>query len=228
MGKVLIVVLISLAFIAQGCEAFKSHYDSPATGEESETLAAPGEGEAPPANEGEEEEKPVEGGGEVTIDYGQDEAVCENMENVAAAVVEAPAELVNDGWTAENGEEFKVTAEKIGLFTTSIAISNDAGDFKFTVKQTGDETFNICDMSLSGCPVDGCFAAGSIWSAVESGTIDIYKFNEEGEEGVVLNAGHYIVQFGQSNMGDEGISLEGSYMTDALSEPAAEAEEVAE
>ena len=212
MGKIAIVLVIVSAFIFQGCEAFKDHYDAPPQ-EVLENLGA----------EIEQGETPAEGGEKIS-DYSIDVTPCENNGAISVSFVPDVAQLVNSGWTTEDVDSVKIIAFKKGVFTTEYSIQKTVDQLNFMLKQVADTTFHICDVSYNGC--DGeCVGTAANWKDVAAGQVEVHQFNGETVDGVVLNAGAFNIEFNESSMGDAGITIEGSYVTDALGETVISLEE---
>lgn len=202
MGKRLALILVCLSFLAYGCEAFKNYYDEPP---ENELLNSESE---QPANV---EAKSVMAG---VVDYGVDKTPCSNVSGLMASVVSDVA-ADNSGWTTD-GDSVSITTEKLGPFTSHISITKGLKKLSLTVKQVSKDTAYVCDVVYEDCEGE-CLGVKSLWSDVKMGFVEIYKLNEM-QGGEVANAGAYEITFGKSNMGEEGLTVEGSYYADILGE----------
>ncbi len=212
MRRIAIVLVIVSAFIFQGCEAFKDHYDAPPQ-DVLENLGA----------EIEQGEPSVDGGEKIK-DYSIDETPCENNSAITVSFVPDVAQLVNSGWTTEDVSEVKIIAFKKGVFTTEYSIMKTVDQLKFTLKQVDDAAFHICDVSYNGC--DGeCVGTSANWKDVAAGQVEVHQFNNDTGNSVVINAGAFNIDFNESSMGDAGLSIEGSYVVDALGETVISLEE---
>lgn len=199
MGRILIVAVISLAFMMGGCEAFKNYYDAPDEDVLNEALGVEVPTEVPAEG--------VEVTDQQATDYGIDVTECERNYAISVEKVDEDAGE-NSGWSLEAES---IVAEKLGPFTTAITIQTAGEKLSFTVKRTGEKNYMVCNVILEGCAGE-CLGVSSIWSNVKDGEIKIYKFNE-GE--TAENAGYYNITFNESNMGDPGPTLEGTYKTNA-------------
>lgn len=202
MGKILVLVLICLAFAVQGCDALKNYYEP-----RPDEVAAAAIDQGPPQGSADV--------AEVATDYNVDETPCEDNQAVTISVT-SKDDVVNGGWTSEvdEGKTFSVLAEKKGAFTTKMTITKASEKLAFTMKKVTDTGFNICDVIYEAC-IGECMGVKSLWTAIESGKLDIDQFNKE-KDGKVLNAGGYKFVFGTSSQGDLGPTIEGTYFTDLL------------
>lgn len=210
MGKILITLLVTATFLITGCEAFKSSYD-PAPLPEGGAVESGGAEVPEGGNGGEVETGTPEAGApeDEAVDYSVDTTECDTNDSVSVSVTSD--EAVNDGWTTAAGEDYTVTAAKVGDFSATVTIQTEEGGLSFMIKQTGDDSFKVCSVLYESCPANGCVGAMHLWSDVLTGSVEIYKFNDED-----VNAGGYMFEFGTSYQGDPGVRLEGGYSADEL------------
>lgn len=193
MGKMVLAMLMFVALVLSGCEAFDSSYNpTDKTAAPAGDVSASENGEAPATVSG--------------TDYTTDTTACEHDMAIKVSLGEAE-ELGNSGWTSDFGEP-TVSAEQLGDYSAKVSIKNDEGTLSFTIKKVADELFNVCDVTFEGC--DGeCVGVMSLWTKVVQGTIEIYKFMEDGK-----NAGSFDIEFDESSMGDPGLTLTGTYLSE--------------
>lgn len=127
-------------------------------------------------------------GGEVDkTDYSVDKTECAPVAGITVKESEKSSLVASAGWTTE-GDKI-VTATKVGEFSTKITIQGGKqslmtplgmNSLEFTVKKTGSHAYSVCNLSMKG------------WStSTISGTIVVDRFNAQGDDGKVLNAGSY-------------------------------------
>lgn len=203
MGRYLSALLVVFTFTLQGCEAFKNYYDAPPP----EVLESVGV---------EIDDGP--GGNIPNSDFYIDETVCDTDSSVEVVYpeVETMEFPRNSGWTVDIGEGGTVTADvtKLGDHSVSISINKSGASVKtltFTMKQTGETAMSVCNIVYSAC-VGECFGVTSAWSEIESGSIRVKAFDME--SGIVTF--YYTLKFKESNMGDPGIELEGSFTSNGF------------
>lgn len=228
MGKILLVVLVGCALLFQGCEAFKNSYDSPPESVLASVglLPAGGTTKDPGASNekqpgGTDSKQPATSAAKTSaVDYSVDKTICEQNKNVVLKIAEADAVAsdANSGWTSDvkDGGKATILAEKKADFTTAIEIAKGAEKLSFTVKQIGDKEYVACDVIYEAC-LGECLGVKSLWSDITKAEISIQKINKE-DNSKVINSGAYSIEFGKSNMGDEGTKLEGSYFSDLIGE----------
>lgn len=208
MRRMLVAVLILVAFVATGCEAFKDNYNEVPADVTANLVV--GNGKVP------------EGGEATKVDYSVDKTECSNIETVEVAyAAEDAEEVINAGWTTEGvfkddiDDDASVMVEKVGPFTVIILISKPGEKLRFTLKQVEEKKHDICDVMYETC-VRECLGVKSFWTDVTKGKVTISKFNKDEGSDVIVNAGSYSFELGKSNMGDKEITLEGSYFANLL------------
>jgi len=190
MGRYFIILVVLTSFLFQACEAFNEHYDEPPEDIVREFSVSEDGGDGKGAEVAVKQEAAP-----AVVDYTVDETVCNHIDAIEVmAALEEETEA-----TAEASEG--VSALKLAKHTIRYEIEDGEGTLQFTIKQVEAESYNVCDVVYTGC-VGECMAVPSVWSDVEAGTVEVKTFPNEGS---------YKVDFIESNMGDEGLTLEGEY-----------------
>jgi hypothetical protein len=140
---------------------------------------------------------------------------CSNVSGLVATIIPEMSDVKNSTLPSEGGE-VSVLAEKKTDSTTKMTITNGSKQLSFTLQHVSDKNVRVCNVMYEAC--DGeCFAVKSIWSDVEEGAIEIYNLSSADADSVI-NSGSYSITFAESNMGERGISISGSYFTDLIGE----------
>lgn len=191
-----ILVLLVLFTLTVACNAFKDNYDNaPAGGSPVTTLPD----------------------GNTAVDFSGDKTVCEVVKGVTVEKAKDAGVI-----TATVLGEDKVTtkAEKVSEFTTKISVLNgDKTAVSFVIKETGEGTFAVCNVTIEGQTVTG----GKI-------TIDSFNAVSEKDKTKTINSGSFkfdttaasatpaIKAMSDLVKADAAAStiFEGTYFTDAL------------
>lgn len=224
-----LVCSLSLLMIS-GCRAFNSSYASPDAipkkpAETSESKPAP-----KPTTPAPSDSAPA------PVDYTKDTTECKTPEGVTVGKNESPL-FSNYGWALPvDGEKVTVTAVKKGLYSATITIQKDLPNqssnvLSFVVKQTAKDKFSACNFSY----IEGNVR---VYQGV-AGHLMIDRVNAVGKpESLIVNSGSFDLTMTRAATASEtqkmylgatlpttnaiaGISMDGIYFVDVLSEAAA-------
>lgn len=223
-----LICILSLALIS-GCRAFNSSL-SPEQIPQKPVQTA--ESKPPP--------KPIAANpsdsAPLSIDYSKDATECKTPEGVMVGKNDTPF-LSNYGWAIPvDGEQVTVTATKKGPHSATITIQKDLPNqssnvLSFVVKQTANDKFSACNFSYTEGKV-------RVYQGV-TGHMMIDRVNAvDKPESVIVNSGSFDLTITRAPTASEtqkiylgatsptsdviaGISMDGIYFVDVLSDAAA-------
>lgn len=174
----MIVALTGLA----ACDAFNDHP------EEFQML---GDVSLVPTEEG-------EGGGGATEAPAEPLPVCAPTAGVTVSAAETPSITANSGWAADGA----TTATAAGAKTVTMALVGRDATLSFTVQETGDKTYAVCNVTYTKMEATAVKHAGHAETPeaetalaagyeVVSGTVVVDQLSVASPDGKVVNAGSY-------------------------------------
>lgn len=204
--KKLLTVLLVLSVFSVACDAFNDNYGN-------EPKQVPGNNIPGVINA----EGNVAAG-----DFAGDTTVCEAVATIKVVKAEESGVVTANALSiAEEGAEVTAAAEKLGAFTTKIAVTAGETVVEFVVKQIAEKEFAVCNVKY-----------GEL--TVKEGEITLDRFNDGADLAKAVNAGTFKLVFEKTaaegatavkvikDLASDGTeTVEGTYFAEGLTEPEA-------
>lgn len=191
--KKFLVLAVVLSITAVACDAFKDSYDGHRGGTTTATAPNVAVPETPATGE--------------AVDYSSDTTECAAVNGVTVTKSEqSGAVTATELSVAAEGTAVTSTAERLGQFTTKITVTAGEEVLSFTLKQTAETAFSVCEVTYGT-------------KQVTTGSITVDKFNDGADLTSSVNAGAFNFEFQDAPAAEEAPATATSVIRDLLTPP---------